>query len=212
MIRLLKLLFLFLFPLSAVAQGIDPGSVVPKVVYGPTISACLQNPGLNRQLSTTVDQNSASGQVKLYIVATTNLAAGDVVVVAPTVPARKEACVVASVVSGDYVNCAANLTYTHLATDADVVKSSERVGPLTIGGYYSIYATDATGNLIEIRCLMGGLTVLADPVAPTAVTSVNGEIIPVGAKEIWEVSDSDHSYLSCIPISDTAYLNACKKR
>jgi hypothetical protein len=76
--------------------------------------------------STTVDQDSASGQKILYVAATTGLGAGDYVAIAQGT-AREEHNKVSSIQAGVSLTLENNLTNTHTAAQADSVKKSAAV-------------------------------------------------------------------------------------
>jgi len=72
--------------------------------------------------ASTVDQNSAAGQNKLYVASTTGFAKGDkILIYKKEVGYKREIAEVDSVAAGDYLTLKDNLIYTHLATDAEAV-------------------------------------------------------------------------------------------
>lgn len=97
-------LFLILFwSLAASAQTdyracdtVGNWDMMAEQVNGGYVGDCTVDLDVDDQLSTTVSQDSASGQANIYIAAVTNLAAGDVLVIHPG-GAREEACIISSV-------------------------------------------------------------------------------------------------------------------
>jgi len=74
------------------------------------------------QASTTVDADSAVGQKVLNVLATTNFAVGETVIINRG-GARQEIKVIDSIQDGVSLTLTENLTYTHTGVDADVVEN-----------------------------------------------------------------------------------------
>lgn len=71
--------------------------------------------------SSTVNQDSTSGQNKIYLASLSGFAAGKAVAIAKGISAREESKIIQSVES-DHLVLASNLAYDHLLSDADTVK------------------------------------------------------------------------------------------
>lgn len=102
------------FPLA----GSDPAvSLITQNSARITFNAA-SGANANGSQGTTVDQDSASGQAVLYVAATTAFIVGmDVEIGVGT--ARYEVGTIASIDAGNSITLAANLTYSHTASDAD---------------------------------------------------------------------------------------------
>lgn len=90
--------------------------------------------------ATTVNVNSASGQVVLNVASTTGFAAGMRVRIAEGIAARDETREILTVTSATQLTLTANLGFTHLAVDADTV---EAVNVLRFAG------TPAAGRIVR---------------------------------------------------------------
>ncbi len=95
------------------AIGGDPSGVSAAPVFADaTIRA-----------ATTVDADSAAGQTVLNTAATAGFVVGEIVCIAPLVPARTEFKRIASIQDGVSLTMTANLSYAHTALQADGVTS-----------------------------------------------------------------------------------------
>ncbi len=74
-----------------------------------------------RRWTTTVDEDSASGQPVLSVASTARFHVGQRILINPNGP-RVEVGTVLSVQDGDNVKLEANLVYTHTATQGDKVR------------------------------------------------------------------------------------------
>jgi hypothetical protein len=176
--------------------------------YRASILECTKNTHAIAALSTTVAADSSSGQPVINLAAVTGLSAGDPLVIAPTISARKETCVVVSI-STLAVTCTSNLLYTHTSGQADPVYSTNRVGPLT-PGFYSFYCLDSSAALLGCRCRIGDQYVYSNSPTFNTGSSIKGEVIAQNSKEVWEVPNSSDAYVSCQPTA-AGRVEACPK-
>lgn len=180
----------------------DAGQTLEQV-YG-TITTCTRDTDAD-VFTTTVNSDSNSGQKVLKVAATTDMVAGDVLVVNPG-GARTEACVIDTVQAGTSATCLANLTYSHTAVQADVVDITNRLGPFTAGVKYEVYCHNGSGTLSACRMLQGTATVDAEYASTPGLqlfTSYQPRIVTFRGSNL---------YLSTLPAADNAYVEVCPRQ
>ena len=209
--RKILALFIVLFPLLTSAQSVT--DQIMRKVYGSRITTCIKDSNADL-FSTTVDQDSASGQTSLYVAATTDLAAGDLVVAdSDNAHSKLEVCIVSSVSAGDHVVCTANLTYSHTAAQADKVTLSNRLPATGTTGFTAgrmIFVTchDTSGVGVSCNCIQGGIAISAVQGDAAVESKWLGEELFAGEKAAWMVQ-GQAPFVSCVPRADDAIIQVC---
>lgn len=202
-----KLVFLLTLLIPSIAFGQAVALFKDKGASIGTLTTCTVDSNVDAAFSTTVDQDSAAAAKTLYIAATTNLVAGDTLLVdADNSNSKKEVCVVDTVNAGVSVDCVDNLTYTHTAAQADDTVLTNRLGPLSGGGYYLIQLVSAANALVA------GSFVLGDQYVNGAATYGATFASVAGTTGFIVRITSDAPYVSIVSQSNDAVAKACQIR
>lgn len=171
---------------------------------GTTVS-CTRDTDVDTAFSTTVDADSASGQQTLNLTATTNLVAGDTLLIDRQGDGDgKEVCVVSSVSAGVSVDCVDNLTYTHLGATGDDVTLTNRIGPLSEGQTYFIQLMGPSSAPQAGQWLQGDQYVDAENNGGVYTAS------SLGRPGIMAKATSKYQYISFKTTTANAIGTACK--
>lgn len=170
------------------------------------IGDCTVDADVDTAGSTTVDADSNSGQPVLNVAATTSFTTGDTLIINP-LGARAEDCTIQSISAGVSVTCTTNLVFNHTGAQADVVRLTNRIGPLS-GGYSYVVQLVTSANAVQAGrfavgnyLVDGGETTLPG-VTLTALTDT-GAIVTL---------NSDQNYISFVTQTANAIGRACQIR
>jgi len=172
-----------------------------------TLSTCVTDADVDVAFATTVDADSAAAAKTLNLTATTNLAAGDTLLIDKQNDGDgREMCVVDTVSAGVSVDCVDNLTITHLGATGDDVTLTNRIGPLNVGEAYYIQLVTAAGAPQSGQWIMGDEFVDSE---------TNGGVRTAGSLGRMGINvkvTSSSKYISVKSLAASAISSACHIR
>lgn len=192
-----RALWVLLLCTSAWAQR-DTTDKILAQVYGSYLSNCTQDTDADVAASTTVNGDSDAAQAVLNVASSAGFVAGDLFIVNRG-GAREEVLTVSSVGAGT-ITATTNLAFSHTAAQADDVKLTNRIGPLTANRRYVATCRDSSGNGLACELIQGIATVSAsDQIGPTLYP---GERVVIFIK-------GGSTYLSVMPLSSNTIVDVC---
>lgn len=166
----------------------------------------LLNLGSVVTTNTTVDEDSSSGQTTLYVASTTGLAANDKIIIGNGT-SKEELAEIQSINSGVSLVLKSNLTYTHIASEADAVRKYSTTG-VAVNAYF-------TGTVYAFSNGDGSVTVIHPAVASTTnyiyTTPINGtstsSFAPSLDYRVISISSTQFKIIPYLPMSGLIAYN-----
>lgn len=169
----------------------------------PVRSTCLTTTNASNDIDTvtgtTVNADSASGQKVLGVAATTDAVANDWIIINPG-GAREEVGQIASVQAGTSFTLVGNLTFTHTAVQADAVRRTNRLGPMTADKLYTLVCHNGSGTAVGCKYVVGPTTVDVGKVTPMILWAGNRENF---------YATGTNLYISVVPFVDNQKVAVC---